>query len=186
MPAPARTSLDQIVEAGRHIVQSRGVEGLTMGDVAKAVGVRGPSLYKHVANRGELIHLIAESVTVELGERLDAAIEGEDPISDLRSLAHVFRRFSHEHPEWYGLIFARMPAEWQPAGEALTRASRAMLVTTEALAGREKGLEAARTVTAWAHGFLTMELAGAFRLDGDLDEAFDYGIERLGAAIAQR
>jgi AcrR family transcriptional regulator len=186
MPAPARTSLAHIVEAGRLIVHSQGVEGLTMGEVAKAVGVRGPSLYKHVANRGELIHLIAESVTLELGERLDAAIDGEDPLADLRSLAHVFRKFSHEHPEWYRLIFAPMPTEWQPAGETLARASRAMLITTEALAGREEGLEAARTVTAWAHGFLTMELAGAFRLDGDLDDAFDYGIERLGAAITRR
>jgi AcrR family transcriptional regulator len=156
-----------------------------MDGVAKAVGVRGPSLYKHVANRGELIHLIAESVTVELGDLLDAAIDGGDPLSDLNSLAHVFRRFARDHPEWYRLIFATMPTEWQPSGETLARASRAMLVTTEALAGPELGLEAARTVTAWAHGFLTMELAGAFRLDGDLDDAFAYGIERLGAAITQ-
>ena len=33
--------------------------------------------------------------------------------------------------------------------------------------------------TAWATGFLQMELAGAFRLGGDVDEAFDYGLDRL-------
>lgn len=30
---------------------------------------------------------------------------------------------------------------------------------------------------AFAHGFVSMELAGAFRLGGDLDEAWRYGIE---------
>jgi hypothetical protein len=29
-----------------------------------------------------------------------------------------------------------------------------------------------------------MELAGAFQLGGDLDEAFDFGIDRLAAALA--
>jgi hypothetical protein len=28
-----------------------------------------------------------------------------------------------------------------------------------------------------------MELADAFRLDGDLDRAFDYGLERLTVAL---
>ena len=42
---------------------------------------------------------------------------------------------------------------------------------------------AARTVTAWAHGFVTMELAGAFRLGGDVDRAFAYGVDHLAGAL---
>ena len=45
--------------------------------------------------------------------------------------------------------------------------------------GTDAALEAARLVTAWATGFIEMELAGAFRLGGDLDRAFEYGLERL-------
>ena len=37
--------------------------------------------------------------------------------------------------------------------------------------------------TAWANGFISMELAGAFNLGGDLDEAFAFGIDRLTAAL---
>jgi hypothetical protein len=40
-------------------------------------------------------------------------------------------------------------------------------------------------VVAWAHGFISMELAGAFRLGGDLDRAYAFGIERLGTALVQ-
>ena len=43
---------------------------------------------------------------------------------------------------------------------------------------------AARTVVAWANGFIAMELAGAFQLGGDVDRAFDYGIDHIVAAIA--
>ena len=53
----------------------------------------------------------------------------------------------------------------------------------ERLAGKDHALEAARTVVAWANGFIAMELAGAFRLGGDVNRAFDYGIDRLATAI---
>ena len=48
----------------------------------------------------------------------------------------------------------------------------------------DSALDAARTVTAWATGFIGMELAGAFRLGGDIDRAYEFGITRLAAALA--
>ncbi|UYO97661.1 hypothetical protein OED01_02760 [Microbacterium sp. M28] len=44
-------------------------------------------------------------------------------------------------------------------------------------------MEAARLFTAWATGFLQMELSGAFRLGGDVDRAFGYGLERIIAGL---
>lgn len=58
-----------------------------------------------------------------------------------------------------------------------------MLRVAADLVGEDDALEAARLVTAWATGFLTMELSGAFRLGGDLDEAFEYGLARLAVAL---
>ena len=58
-----------------------------------------------------------------------------------------------------------------------------MLTATAALAGPEQALEAARMVTAWAHGFVSMELADAFRMGGDVDQAFEYGIAFLADAL---
>jgi hypothetical protein len=51
------------------------------------------------------------------------------------------------------------------------------------LAGEQHVLEAARTFTAWANGFISMELAGAFKLGGDIDGAFEFGIACLSEAI---
>ena len=47
-------------------------------------------------------------------------------------------------------------------------------------------LEAGRTLVAWAHGFVSMELAGGFRLGGDLDAAYATGIDLILAGISGR
>jgi hypothetical protein len=52
------------------------------------------------------------------------------------------------------------------------------------IVGEREALEAARTVVAWAHGFVSMELAGAFRLGGDLEVAYAYGIDSILAGIS--
>ena len=59
-----------------------------------------------------------------------------------------------------------------------------MFSTVAALAGPDRVLEASRTIVAWASGFVRVELAGAFRLGGDVDAAFEYGVERIAEAIA--
>lgn len=52
------------------------------------------------------------------------------------------------------------------------------------LAGEQHALDAARTFTAWTNGFITMELAGAFQLGGDIDRAYEFGIACLSDALA--
>lgn len=184
MPTPSRTSLEEIVTAGKRILESEGIEGLTMERVARAVGVRAPSLYKHVAGRGELVRLIVESVVADLGRALESSVTGADPAEDLRALAHRFRAFAHDQPESYRMLFAPMLEDWRPDSELFAAASEPVLRTTGALAGSDSALEAARLVTAWVHGFMTMELAGAFRMEGDLDEAFAFGVDRIAHALA--
>lgn len=186
MPTPARTSIDQIVRAGRTILERDGIDGLTMQRVAEAVGVRAPSLYKRIRNRNDLLRLVGNDAAGELTTRLDEAASTGDPRSDLAALAVAFRAFAHAYPGAYGLLFARLPAEAQADPEWPARSSASVLRTTERLAGTDDALEAARTITAWANGFIAMELSGAFRLGGDVDRAFDYGIDRLTTAVSDR
>ncbi len=47
-----------------------------------------------------------------------------------------------------------------------------------------EALPAARTFVAWAHGFTSMELAGAFRLGGDIGVAYETGVDILLAGIS--
>lgn len=183
MPTPPRTSLEEIVRAGRSILEAEGIDGLTMQRIASAVGVRAPSLYKRVRSRNDLLRLVANDVARELTERLDAAAASGDARADLAALAIAFRAFARTYPAAYALLFARLPDDARVDPEWTVRASDAIVRACARLAGPEHALEAARTVVSWANGFVGMELAGAFRLGGDVDAAFSYGVDRLARAI---
>lgn len=182
MPAPARTSLEAIVAAGRRLLDEDGIDALTMQRVAAAVAVRAPSLYKHVRDRDTLVRLVARDVVDDLGATLRDATTTGDPAHDLAAIAHAFRAWAHAHTGAFTLLFSRMADAWlEPDPDA--NAIAPLLRTVAALAGEDRALEAARTVVAWASGFIGMELAGAFRLGGDVDEAYAWGVEAITRAV---
>jgi AcrR family transcriptional regulator len=184
MPTPDRTSLEEIIRAGRDILESDGMAGLTMQAVADRVGVRAPSLYKRVRSRDHLIGIIAEATVRDLGDRLNDLTPGADPPADLGRLARAFRAFAHEHPAGYHLIFAPGPEATRPSMESLSYSVTPLLKVVTQLAGPADALAGARLITAWANGFVSMELAGAFNLGGDIDEAYEFGIARIAAALS--
>ena len=101
-------------------------------------------------------------------------------------MANAFRRFVHAHPRGYALIFGALPDELRPRPETIAPATDAVLEIAASLAGPDRALEGARMIVAWAHGFVSMELAGAFRLGGDVDAAFRFGVDRLAQALASQ
>jgi AcrR family transcriptional regulator len=184
MPAPSRTSLEQIVRAGAAVLEAEGPDGLTMQAVARVVGVRAPSLYKHVDGRDALVRLIAEDAVRDLAARLGAAApEGTDPASGMAAAARALRTFAHDRPAAFRLVFSPGADATRPDPELMRLGSATVLRVAGELAGPEHRLEAARTITAWASGFLAMELAGAFRLGGDVETAFEWGIAHLAAGL---
>ncbi len=183
MPTPARTSVEEIVSAGRRILEDGGIEALTLNDVARAVGVRTPSLYKRIDGRGDLIRRISNDVATELGAHLEQAGTTGDPRADLRAMARAAHEFARAHPRAYALLFLPLPEPWRADPALNVRVSAGILRVAGEVAGQSDALEAARTVVAWLNGFIAMESAGAFRLGGDVDAAFEYGIDRLIAGL---
>jgi len=178
MPTPDRTSLDAIVDAARDLLEEQGLTGLTMNAVALRVGVRPPSLYKRVSSREQLVQLVAEATLTGVAVRLDRMESAAEVVNE-------FRRFGHAHPAAFQLVMtpaAGIPTARREFGE---RASDAMLRIGGMLAGEEHALVAARTLTAWATGFVSMELNGSFQLGGDIDEAWRFGVARLIDALTR-
>lgn len=171
MPTPDRTSLDAIVAAGRNILELSGPTGVTMQAVAERVNVKAPSLYKRVRNREELLRLIADATVDDLASRANAT-------DDFAELVRIFRTFAQQTPEGFRLIFTG-----NASTDALARSVDPVLRVARGLVGEALALEAARLIVAWATGFISMELAGAFRMGGDVDEAFEFGLERIAAAL---
>lgn len=182
-PARARTSHDQIVAAGRELLEAGGLDAVSMLAVAERVGVRAPSLYKRFADRGALIAAIGAAALEDLGRRLLPLTQDPDPAAGLRGIAAAFRAFAHRNPHAYELLFMNLPPGSRPPAELNALASAPLLQVAQRLVGSERALEAARLVTAFAHGFVSMEITGAFRLGGDVDEAYRYGVDVLVDAL---
>ena len=54
-----------VTEAGAALADEVGLDQLTMGLLAQRLGVKTPSLYKHVDNLADLVHRIAVLAMVE-------------------------------------------------------------------------------------------------------------------------
>jgi AcrR family transcriptional regulator len=183
-PARARTSSVEIVAAGRELLEAVGLDAVTMQAVANRVSVRAPSLYKRLPSRAALIAAIAASAFEDLGREIAPLSRDPDPAAGLRSVAASYRAFAHANPRAYELMFMNLPPDARPPTADNALAAAPLLALAERLVGPDHALEAGRLLTAFAHGFVSMELAGAFRLGGDVDEAYRYGVDTLVSALA--
>lgn len=182
MPAPEKTTRDAIVAAGRDLVERSGPDGLTMQAVAARVGVRAPSLYKRVRDRRELLALVVDATVDDLAARMQATVGEPDPRRRIVAQADALRAFAHEHPVGFALVFGAHGAP-RPETATAARSVSPLLDAVAELTGPEHALDGARLVTAWANGFITMELGDALRLGGDTDLAWRWGLERIVAAL---
>ncbi len=157
-----------------------------MQAVAERVGVRAPSLYKRFRSRGALIAAIGAAVLDDLRDELVLSGQDAQASAGLRAGATAFRRFAQANPRAYELLFMNLPPDARPSAELTAQAAAPILELADRLVGPDRALEAARLITAFAHGFVSMELTGAFRLGGDVDEAFRYGVDALIDALDRR
>jgi AcrR family transcriptional regulator len=181
VPTPEKTTRDGIIAAGRELIEVHGIAGLTMQAVADRVGVRAPSLYKRVRDRDELLELVVGATVDDLTARLDAQTQ-PDPRERLTAIADVLRTFAHERPVGYTLVFGAHGAP-RPEPAAAVRSVTPLLEAVRELTGDAHALDGARLLTAWATGFLTMELNDRLRMGGDVDEAWRWGLARVVASL---
>ena len=195
MPAPQRVTRAALTAAARAIAEREGLDAVTISAVAAAVGVRAPSLYKHVDHRRDLLRLIADDVARELDEDIatmvgsgsmsgsvSGSVSESDPATALAAIARAFRAVSARSPRAASLLFSGAAPSAEPQSDGMIALTRTLLDAVRAATPGDP-LPAARTLTAWAHGFCTMEQAGAFQLGGDVDEAFEFGLTTLVTAL---
>ena len=75
MPRAGLNGAD-VVAAAAGLADETGYAGLTMALLADRLGVRTPSLYKHVGGLADLQHRVATLAMTELGEVIRDAVQG--------------------------------------------------------------------------------------------------------------
>lgn len=89
---------DDIRAAALELFTRRGYEATTMADIGAAVGIRGPSLYKHVASKQDLLAQIMATTMEELLALHRTAVAGtDDPTERLRRATEAHVRYHARH-----------------------------------------------------------------------------------------
>lgn len=96
MPRPSNPllSAERIRRSGLEIIDTLGLEALSMRRLAEHLGVRAASLYNHVATKDELLHDIANSIMATV----DTSGFDLDWPTGLRTWARSYREALTAHP----------------------------------------------------------------------------------------
>lgn len=117
-PAPGKRSKNrrgegarlrvELIEAAARLLESSGdAQALTLAAVAREAAIAAPSIYRHFADRNQLI----EAVVADRFERLDEALldamtGASGPAEALRACCGAYCRFGLEHPGHYQVLFS--------------------------------------------------------------------------------
>lgn len=165
-----------VTEAGAMLVDEIGFAQLSMGLLAERLGVKTPSLYKHVTSQADLAHRIAILATTELGDAIRDATQGRASSDALTAAAHAMRTYVREHPGRYAAVNSAHPDgpddQFIPARDRLLASFAAVLRGYQLDPAQE--IHALRMLRSMLHGFPTLEAAGGFQLDTDIDDSFTW------------
>lgn len=174
-----------VTGAAADLADEVGFSQLTMGLLAERLAVRPPSLYKHVGGQADLAHRIAVLAATELGDALRDAIQGRAATDALMAAAQAMRAYATRHPGRY-----EAGNSVRPTGpdDPLDLAGRRLLDSFSAvLRGYDLDpdleVHALRTLRSMLHGFATLETAGGFQLDTDVDDSFGWMVHLIDQGL---
>jgi len=183
----ARAGLDpaSVTEAGAALADEVGLDHLSMGLLAQRLGVKTPSLYKHVDNIADLIHRIAILSMIEIGDAIREATQGRAGVDALTAAAQAMREFVTTYPGRYAAGDAARPSG--PDDPLVPAADRVLDSLSAAMRGYQldpaQEVHALRMLRSSLHGFSTIEAAGGFMLDTDIDDSFTWMIDLLDQGL---
>jgi AcrR family transcriptional regulator len=103
MPADARRQT--ILDAALEGFSKRGLDGVSLDDVAERAGISKALIYEHFASKRDLHDAVLEASHDELVARvLDAIADAEDPEQRLRLGLDAFLRFVEEHRTQWRMV----------------------------------------------------------------------------------
>jgi AcrR family transcriptional regulator len=174
-----------VVDEAERIADEVGLARLTLVALADRLGVRQPSLYKHIDGMDALQRCLSIRAKNELAYVLARAAVGRERGDAVASISHAYRKWALEHPGRYTAA-QRAPAKGDLEDIAASQA--VLAIATDVLAGYQlrddDAIDATRALRSTLHGFVTLEAAGGFGLPVDVDRSFDRLVRGLITALS--
>ncbi|MEU8657755.1 TetR/AcrR family transcriptional regulator [Actinoplanes philippinensis] len=175
-----------VIEAAAALADEVGLEKVTMGLLAERLGVRTPSLYKHVDSLEALRRGITLQAMRDFRDAVSRVAVGRAGPDAVRAFAGAYRRWSVAHPGRYASA-VRAPDTGDEDEEHRRLNNEVMQIMYDVLAGFElrgtHAVDAARVLRSSLHGFVTVEAAGGFGLPRDVDRSYRFLIDTIIAGL---
>jgi AcrR family transcriptional regulator len=189
MPRKAHIRLDKnaVVQAAVKLVNTEGMQALTLSRLAADLGIQTPSLYNHVDGLPGLQKELAVMNAKLLADRLGDAAIGKSGSDLFAAVAQAFRGYVKEFPGLY-ISTLRSSANQELRGQDLVcEEERVLRVGTAVMSSLglegEDAIHGLRAFRSIIHGFATLEIAGGFGFPQDCDESFRRLVHATAAGL---
>jgi AcrR family transcriptional regulator len=162
----------QLVAAARHLLETEGLEAVTIRRLGAALGMRGPSLYKHVPDKAAIEAAVAIEGLTELSE----VVRGVP--ATFTEVSRAYRTWALAHPHLYRLLNTHPLDRSRVPRELEDRAAEPLIVATGG------DLNLARAAWATINGLIELELARRFPPDTDVDAVYSAAARAFDTARA--
>lgn len=171
---PLRTSrsdrAQEVITCAWTVLEKDGREALTMRRLADELGIKAPSLYKHLPDKAALEAALVEEGLAAMGTALHDAAARPGRAGPVAAVLATYRRYGIDNPNLYRLTTSgRLPRERLPAGLEAWAGTPFFLATGDP--------HRAQAMWAFAHGMVVLEIDGRFMDTSHLDRTW-----RAGAA----
>lgn len=165
-PFIAGDARGSILEAASSVFAEKGIDGVSMRQIAREIGVSATALYQHFDSKNALVKAACEAGFAEFGGRLESTARAADsPLDALRQLGDVYVDFALSHPMHYDVMMIR-PNQWalgpDPEKDPESFAGLIRVVEACQAAGQLRpgdAREAAHQLWAALHGIVSLAIA---------------------------
>ena len=125
----------EILAAAWELARTEGLAGLSLRDLARAVGMQAPSLYSYFDSKHAIYDaMFAQGASEYLESQHELVFTGE-PLADLKTGMHNFVGFCTSDPVRYQLMFQRTIPGFEPSPESFAIAVEGLGLTRTRLIG---------------------------------------------------
>jgi AcrR family transcriptional regulator len=167
---------DIVVQAAVNLLNSEGLDALSLNRLAEKLGIRTPSLYNHVDGLPGLMRDLSILNARHLADRLSEAAIGQSGPEGVMSMMQAYRAYIKEFTDLYLSTLRASGMQEVINVELQKEEARSVKVALAVMASfglhGEDAIHAVRALRSIVHGFTTLEVSGGFGMPLDLDESF--------------
>jgi AcrR family transcriptional regulator len=198
MPRPREDSLkDALIDEAFAVIEASGVEGLSLREVARRLGVSHQAPYKHFPSRDHILAAVVARCFREFAAHLEARPARTDPFEDLGEMGLAYLAYARENPLKYRLMFNSSLPDGQEHKEMLQEARHGFALLHDRLQTmtlRDPGQTIANPakhdalfILSTLHGFASLmqsDVLGTIGLEGEERQiALERMMRRMGMAL---